>query len=80
VKEIYVILAFHAHEPTWELPQKLLENIDDVYLKQALKDRKLAAETQCRGTRHLYGARQFCLEAAESDISGDYKRVAESNN
>lgn len=38
MKEIYVILAFHAHEPTWELPQKLLDIIDNIDMKQALKD------------------------------------------
>ncbi|HAV10752.1 MAG TPA: glycoside hydrolase, partial [Dehalococcoidia bacterium] len=53
MKEIYVILAFHAHEPTWELPQKLLENIDDVYLKQALKDENWLLRRSAEG-RDIY--------------------------
>jgi hypothetical protein len=36
VKKVYVILAFHAHEPLWELPRMLVENIDDVDLKNTL--------------------------------------------
>lgn len=35
-KKVYVILAFHAHEPLWELPKMLVENIDDVDLRQSL--------------------------------------------
>jgi len=53
VKEVYVILAFHAHEPTWELPQKILENIDDVYLKQALKDENWLLRRRAEG-RDIY--------------------------
>jgi hypothetical protein len=33
MKEVFVILAFHAHEPLWDLPQQLLDNIDDLDLK-----------------------------------------------
>jgi hypothetical protein len=53
VKEVYVILAFHAHEPIWELPQKLLENIDDMDLKQALKDENWLVKRSAEG-RDIY--------------------------
>ena len=29
MKDIYVILAFHAHELLWDLPEKLLSYLDD---------------------------------------------------
>ncbi len=36
MKQVFVILAFHAHEPLWELPKMLVENIEDVDLRQTL--------------------------------------------
>ncbi|MBP1707638.1 MAG: hypothetical protein H6Q39_1362, partial [Chloroflexi bacterium] len=33
MKEVFVVLAFHAHEPLWDLPQQLLDNVDDLDLK-----------------------------------------------
>lgn len=53
MKEVYVILAFHAHEPIWELPQRLLENIDDVDLKQALADENWLIKRSAEG-RDIY--------------------------
>jgi hypothetical protein len=53
MKNVYVILAFHAHEPTWDLPQRLLGNIDDVYLKQALKDENWLLKRKSEG-RDIY--------------------------
>lgn len=38
MKTVYVILAFHAHEPTWDLPQHMLENVEDIDLKLTLAD------------------------------------------
>jgi len=54
VKNVFVILAFHAHEPTWDLPQRLLENIDDVYLKQSLHDENWLLRRTAEG-RDMYG-------------------------
>lgn len=53
MKEVYVILAFHAHEPIWELPQKLLENIEDIDLKQALRDENWLVRRMAEG-RDIY--------------------------
>lgn len=36
MKKVYVILAFHAHEPLWDLSKMLVENIDDIDLKNTL--------------------------------------------
>jgi hypothetical protein len=53
MKEVYVILAFHAHEPIWELTQKLLENVDDIDLKQALQDENWLLKRSAEG-RDIY--------------------------
>lgn len=53
MKEVYIILAFHAHEPIWELTQKLLENVDDIDLKQALKDENWLLKRSVEG-RDIY--------------------------
>jgi hypothetical protein len=53
VKQVYVILAFHAHEPIWELTQKLLENVDDMDLKRALKDENWLLKRSAEG-RDIY--------------------------
>lgn len=53
MKEVYVILAFHAHEPIWELTQKLLVNVDDMDLKQALQDENWLLRRSAEG-RDIY--------------------------
>ncbi|MBM3118107.1 MAG: glycoside hydrolase [Chloroflexi bacterium] len=53
MKEVYVILSFHAHEPIWELTQKLLENVDDINLKQALQDENWLLKRSAEG-RDIY--------------------------
>jgi len=53
VKRVYVILAFHAHEPIWELTQRLLENVDDIDLKQALQDENWLLKRSAEG-RDIY--------------------------
>ncbi|HIE17832.1 MAG TPA: glycoside hydrolase [Dehalococcoidia bacterium] len=53
MKQVYVILAFHAHEPIWELTQKLLVNVDDMDLKQALQDENWLLRRSAEG-RDVY--------------------------
>ena len=36
-KELFVILAFHAHEPWWDLPSHILETVDDADLRQTIR-------------------------------------------
>jgi hypothetical protein len=36
-KDVYVILAFHAHEPWWDLPSHILETVDDEELRQTVR-------------------------------------------
>ncbi|HEX75264.1 MAG TPA: glycoside hydrolase [Dehalococcoidia bacterium] len=53
MKKVYVILAFHAHEPIWELTQRLLENVDDMDLRQALQDENWLLKRSAEG-RDIY--------------------------
>jgi len=53
MKEIFVILAFHAHEPLWELPQILLENVEDLDLRQTLGSENWIVR-RCAEGRDIY--------------------------
>jgi hypothetical protein len=37
VKRVYVILAFHAHEPLWDLPNELIALVDDPEIRDAIR-------------------------------------------
>ena len=53
MKEVFVILAFHAHEPLWELPQMLLENVEDLDLRQTLGNENWIVRRSAEG-RDIY--------------------------
>ncbi len=36
VRDVFVILAFHAHEPWWDLPAHILATVDDEEMRQAV--------------------------------------------
>lgn len=36
MKQIYVILAFHAHEPLWDSPKHVLEELEDQEMKHTV--------------------------------------------
>jgi hypothetical protein len=55
VKEVFVILAFHAHEPLWELPQMLLDNVGDLDLKKTLESENWIVRRSAEG-RDIYHA------------------------
>ncbi|MFH1382106.1 MAG: glycoside hydrolase [Chloroflexota bacterium] len=55
MKEVFVILAFHAHEPLWDLPQMLLENVEDVDLRQTLGSENWIVRRSAEG-RDIYRA------------------------
>lgn len=55
MKEVFVILAFHAHEPLWELPRMLLENVDDLDLKKTLESENWIVRRSAEG-RDIYHA------------------------
>jgi len=37
MKQVYVILAFHAHEPLWDLPNELLTLVDDPEIRNSIR-------------------------------------------
>ena len=37
MKQVYVILAFHAHEPLWDLPNELAALMDDPEIRDAIR-------------------------------------------
>ena len=37
MKRAYVILAFHAHEPLWDLPNELIALVDDPEIHDAIR-------------------------------------------
>src|SRR5512143_3111993 len=53
MKEIFVILAFHAHEPLWDLPRIMLGNIKDVEVKESLSDENWILRRKVEG-RDIY--------------------------
>ncbi len=53
MKTVYVILAFHAHEPSWDLPRKILESLDDVDLKMTLESENWIVKRSAEG-RDIY--------------------------
>lgn len=53
MKEVYAIIAFHAHEPIWELTQRLMQSVDDIDLKKALYDENWLIKRSAEG-RDIY--------------------------
>jgi hypothetical protein len=62
VKRAYVILAFHAHEPLWDLPNELIALVDDPEMRDAV-----------RGENYI-----LKRSAEERDIYAHLIRTAES--
>ena len=36
-KDVFVILAFHAHEPHWDQPMFLLDRLDDEEMRNSVR-------------------------------------------
>jgi hypothetical protein len=53
MKDVFIILAFHAHEPLWDLPQILLENVEDLDLRQTLTGENWIVRRSAEG-RDIY--------------------------
>ena len=53
MKQIYVILAFHAHEPLWDLPKHVLEELEDREMKQTVLSENWI-EKRSREGRDIY--------------------------
>lgn len=53
-KDVYVILAFHAHEPHWDMPERILEKLDDAELRDAVRGENWVVKRAQQG-RDIYG-------------------------
>jgi hypothetical protein len=62
MKRVYIILAFHAHEPLWDLPNQLIALVDDPEMRDAV-----------RGENYI-----LRRSAEERDIYAHLIRTAES--
>jgi len=53
MKQIYVILAFHAHEPLWDLPKHVLEELEDQEMRHTVLSENWV-EKRSREGRDIY--------------------------
>ena len=55
MKDIYVILAFHAHELLWDLPERMLSYLEeDNPMKVSLLDTNYLKKKKGRGAGYLF--------------------------
>jgi hypothetical protein len=62
MKRAYVILAFHAHEPLWDLPNELIALVDDPEIRDAIRGENYVLK-RAREERDIYA---HLIQTAES--------------
>ncbi len=62
MKRAYVILAFHAHEPLWDLPNELIALVDDPKIRDAIRGENYVLK-RVREERDIYA---HLVQTAES--------------
>jgi hypothetical protein len=62
MKRVYVILAFHAHEPLWDLPNELIALVDDPEIRDTIRGENYVLK-RAREERDIYAR---LLQTAES--------------
>ena len=62
MKQVYVILAFHAHEPLWDLPNELIAPVDDPEIRDAVRGENYVLK-RAREERDIY---THLVQTAES--------------
>jgi alpha-amylase/alpha-mannosidase (GH57 family) len=62
MKRAYVILAFHAHEPLWDLPNELIALVDDPEIRDAVRGENYVLK-RAREERDIYA---HLIQTAES--------------
>jgi len=62
MKQAYVILAFHAHEPLWDLPNELIALVDDPEIRDAIRGENYVLK-RVREERDIYA---HLVQTAES--------------
>ncbi|MDD5089612.1 MAG: hypothetical protein PHQ23_01730 [Candidatus Wallbacteria bacterium] len=53
MKDVFVIIAFHAHEPLWDMHPYLLSKADDIYMRNGVTGKNYVREREFFG-RNIY--------------------------
>jgi len=70
MKRAYVILAFHAHEPLWDLPNELIALVDDPEIRDAIRGENYVLK-RAGEKRDIYGHLIQTAEALGAPVTLD---------
>ncbi len=70
MKCAYVILAFHAHEPLWDLPNELIALVDDPEIHDAIRGENYVLK-RAREERDIYAHLVQTAESLEAPVALD---------
>ncbi len=70
MKRAYVILAFHAHEPLWDLPNELIALVDDPEIRDAIRGENYVLK-RAGEQRDIYGHLVQTAEALGAPVTLD---------
>jgi hypothetical protein len=70
MKRAYVILAFHAHEPLWDLPNELIALVDDPEMRDAIRGENYVLK-RAREERDIYAHLMQTAESLEAPVTLD---------
>ncbi|HUW46085.1 MAG TPA: glycoside hydrolase, partial [Dehalococcoidia bacterium] len=70
MKRAYVILAFHAHEPLWDLPNELIALVDDPEIRDAIRGENYVLK-RAREERDIYAHLVQTAEALGAPVALD---------
>ena len=70
MKQVYAILAFHAHEPLWDLPNELITLMDDPEIHDAIRGENYVSK-RAREERDIYAHLVQTAESLEAPVALD---------
>ncbi len=70
MKRAYVILAFHAHEPLWDLPNELIALVDDPEMRDAIRGENYVLK-RAREQRDIYAHLAQMAESLGAPVALD---------
>jgi hypothetical protein len=70
MKRAYIILAFHAHEPLWDLPNELIALVDDPEIHDAIRGENYVLK-RAREERDIYTHLVQTAESLEAPVALD---------
>jgi hypothetical protein len=70
MKRAYIILAFHAHEPLWDLPNELIALVDDPEMRDAIRGENYVLK-RARDERDIYAHLMQTAESLEAPVALD---------